>query len=162
MSFGEAVRTCFQKYAKFDGRGRRSEFWWFYLFLTILGIPLGILVSVLFFASFAGAASNAGTGGEIDPNDINWGLMVVGGLVFTAVYLAVLVPTFAAMSRRLHDTGQSAAWLLLSLVGLSIVPIIMCIFEGQPGPNQYGDDPRGGVAPSPGGYAAPPMPPESY
>ncbi len=26
MSFGEAVKTCFKKYANFNGRARRSEF----------------------------------------------------------------------------------------------------------------------------------------
>ena len=29
MSFGEALKTCFKKYANFSGRARRSEFWWF-------------------------------------------------------------------------------------------------------------------------------------
>ena len=31
MGFVEAIKTCFQKYANFKGRARRSEFWWFYL-----------------------------------------------------------------------------------------------------------------------------------
>jgi uncharacterized membrane protein YhaH (DUF805 family) len=28
MSFGEAIRTVFRKYAEFTGRATRSEFWW--------------------------------------------------------------------------------------------------------------------------------------
>ena len=31
MSFGESVKTCFQKYVTFKGRARRSEYWWFWL-----------------------------------------------------------------------------------------------------------------------------------
>lgn len=36
MSFTDAVKTCFQKYAVFDGRARRSEYWYFTLFTTIV------------------------------------------------------------------------------------------------------------------------------
>ena len=31
MGFQEALRTCFSKYAKADGRASRSEFWYFHL-----------------------------------------------------------------------------------------------------------------------------------
>jgi uncharacterized membrane protein YhaH (DUF805 family) len=33
MTFGESIRTCFLKYATFEGRATRSEYWWFELFL---------------------------------------------------------------------------------------------------------------------------------
>jgi uncharacterized membrane protein YhaH (DUF805 family) len=36
MSFGEAIRICLRKYAEFTGRGRRSEFWWFFLFTLLV------------------------------------------------------------------------------------------------------------------------------
>jgi len=32
MNFGEAISSCFKKYATFDGRASRSEFWYFFLF----------------------------------------------------------------------------------------------------------------------------------
>jgi len=32
MSFVDAVKTCFTKYVDFNGRARRSEYWYFYLF----------------------------------------------------------------------------------------------------------------------------------
>ena len=38
MSFGDSITTCFIKYVDFNGRATRSEFWYFYLFLTIIGI----------------------------------------------------------------------------------------------------------------------------
>ena len=50
MSFTEAVRTCISKYATFDGRATRSEFWWFYLFIVIVSaigyIPFLILAAL--------------------------------------------------------------------------------------------------------------------
>ena len=36
MGFGEAIRTCFSKYATFAGRAPRSEYWWFTLFTSIV------------------------------------------------------------------------------------------------------------------------------
>ena len=38
MSFGESVKTCFQKYVTFKGRARRSEYWWFWLLNLIVSI----------------------------------------------------------------------------------------------------------------------------
>ena len=32
MNFQDAVKLCFQKYADFNGRAARPEFWWFFLF----------------------------------------------------------------------------------------------------------------------------------
>ena len=55
MSFGEAVSSVFSHYADFTGRARRSEYWWFYLFMFIVGcvvvwIPvLPILWSIAIF-----------------------------------------------------------------------------------------------------------------
>ncbi|MDC3001432.1 DUF805 domain-containing protein [Actinomycetota bacterium] len=32
MTFGQSISTCFSNFANFQGRARRSEFWWFFLF----------------------------------------------------------------------------------------------------------------------------------
>ena len=42
MSFTEAVKTCFAKYVTFSGRARRSEHWYFFLFITLIQIFLYI------------------------------------------------------------------------------------------------------------------------
>ncbi len=46
--------------------------------------------------------------------------------------LATLVPSLAAATRRLHDTGRSGWWLLISLVPLlgSIVLLVLLAQEG--------------------------------
>jgi uncharacterized membrane protein YhaH (DUF805 family) len=51
MSFGEAIKSCFSKYATFSGRASRAEYWWFFLFTLIVGcIPfLGYVAAVVFF-----------------------------------------------------------------------------------------------------------------
>jgi uncharacterized membrane protein YhaH (DUF805 family) len=32
MEIGQSIETCMTKYADFNGRASRSEFWWFFLF----------------------------------------------------------------------------------------------------------------------------------
>ena len=44
MNFVEAVKTCLSKYATFNGRARRSEFWWFYLLTCIPGFLMSLLM----------------------------------------------------------------------------------------------------------------------
>lgn len=43
MTFHEAIRVCFIKYAEFNGRASRSEFWWFTLFIILVGGALEYL-----------------------------------------------------------------------------------------------------------------------
>ena len=44
LKFPEAIKICFKGYVKFSGRGRRSEFWWFYL--------LCFIINAIFFGIF--------------------------------------------------------------------------------------------------------------
>ncbi|MBQ9148957.1 MAG: DUF805 domain-containing protein [Oscillospiraceae bacterium] len=48
VGFGEAIKLFFQKYAKFEGRASKSEFWWSYLFcLLISWTYIGALVVLI-------------------------------------------------------------------------------------------------------------------
>jgi DNA-binding CsgD family transcriptional regulator len=47
LKFHEAIRTCIVKYAEFDGRASRSEFWWFMLFVLLSASALAYLNEVL-------------------------------------------------------------------------------------------------------------------
>src|SRR5690606_9202120 len=40
MTFPQAIRVCLSKYAEFQGRASRSEFWWFALFVTLVTAAL--------------------------------------------------------------------------------------------------------------------------
>jgi uncharacterized membrane protein YhaH (DUF805 family) len=40
MTFFESIRVCLTKYADFNGRASRSEFWWFALFITLVSAAL--------------------------------------------------------------------------------------------------------------------------
>jgi uncharacterized membrane protein YhaH (DUF805 family) len=101
-----------ERYAQFDGRARRPEYWLFFLAVFIVGLVLNLL----------GRAS---------------GLFVVLGVVWS---LAMLVPHLAVGVRRLHDTGRSGWWLLIGLVPCVgfIVLIVFLATESTPADNQYG------------------------
>ena len=114
-----------ERYAKFDGRAGRAEFWWYALANIVLNIVLGILWTI----GFA----------------IATGLGVVVALLTAAVYLALIVPSIAVAIRRLHDTDKSGWLLLLGLIPFVgfIILLVFYIQEGTAGPNQFG------VAPEP-------------
>lgn len=121
MTFMESIQTVFQKYAVFEGRARRSEFWWFHLAYWIVSMVL----------SGIGRALGSGAGTAVS---------VISGVIA----LACLVPTIAVTTRRLHDTGKSGWWQLLDLTCIGgIVVLIFCIMDSQPGDNQYGSNPKG-------------------
>jgi DNA-binding CsgD family transcriptional regulator len=43
MTFFDSIRICMAKYAEFNGRASRSEFWWFTLFVTLVAAALTYL-----------------------------------------------------------------------------------------------------------------------
>ncbi len=43
MDFQQSIKQCFQKYADFNGRAKRPEYWWFALFCFIVSMALGII-----------------------------------------------------------------------------------------------------------------------
>lgn len=47
MTFYESILVCLTKYAEFNGRASRSEFWWFTLFVLLVASALEYLSEVL-------------------------------------------------------------------------------------------------------------------
>lgn len=47
MNFGQAISTCFAKYATFSGRASRPEFWWFFLFQVLVSIVASMVSDLL-------------------------------------------------------------------------------------------------------------------
>ena len=115
MGFADAVRTALSRYATFDGRATRPEFWWFALFYFLVQLAAGVLDVALF------------------PN-------AIFGVVAPLVSLALLLPTLAVTARRLHDTDLSGWWQLISLVPVLgfIALIVLCVRPGTAGPNRFG------------------------
>ncbi|MDR3202060.1 MAG: DUF805 domain-containing protein [Bifidobacteriaceae bacterium] len=111
-SFLVAIKRFFQKYAVFNGRASRSEFWWVFLALTI--------VQALFQSQNASAYNDL-------LSDPGAGMPSTGGLAAlgSLIGLAVLVPQLAIMWRRLHDTNRSGGWFFLGFTGIGIIVVII-------------------------------------
>jgi uncharacterized membrane protein YhaH (DUF805 family) len=114
-----------KKYAVFDGRARRKEYWMFVLFNVIASIILSILDKILGLDFGSGSSSSSG-----------W--------LSTIYSLAVLLPTIGVAIRRMHDTGRSGWWILINLIPCIgwIWFIVLAAQEGNAGDNQYGPDPK--------------------
>jgi uncharacterized membrane protein YhaH (DUF805 family) len=115
----EALR----KYATFEGRARRKEYWFFTLFNLLA-------VVALTFVDMAIGTFN-------EQAEIG---------LFGGVYLlAVLIPSLAVTVRRLHDTDRSGWWILLNLIPVigSIVLMVFAVLDSQPGGNRFGPNPKG-------------------
>jgi uncharacterized membrane protein YhaH (DUF805 family) len=129
-----------KKYAVFSGRARRTEFWVFVLVNSLIEF----LCVVLGFLPLNFSASDAAMV-----------VTYVFGFIFNIFYIAILVPTLAVATRRLHDTGRSGWWLLIYFVPFgSIVLLVFFCLDSNPGSNQYGPNPKG-IPASPYGYPPP-------
>ncbi|MEI7573291.1 MAG: DUF805 domain-containing protein [Phenylobacterium sp.] len=118
----EAVTAVLRKYADFNGRARRSEYWWFELAYFLSLILLGAIGKIL-----------------TSPNFQNYVL----GTLAAIIILGALVPMLAVEVRRLHDidkSGWNILWFSIPIVGF-IVRIIWLCRRGTVGDNRFGHDP---------------------
>jgi uncharacterized membrane protein YhaH (DUF805 family) len=47
MNFQQSIKLCFSKYADFNGRASRPEYWWFALFIFLASAVLSMVSNVL-------------------------------------------------------------------------------------------------------------------
>lgn len=118
MNFPTAISTCLTKYVTFGGRARRSEYWYFTLFLVIASICLSILDAALF----------------------GWDVWIEP--LSTVFSIATLLPSLAVGARRLHDIGRSAWWLLLILTVVGVILLIIWACQkSEDEENRFGPNP---------------------
>lgn len=118
-----------KKYAEFNGRARRKEYWMFTLFNCIFYFAYCIVAMV----------AVAALGRNTEP--------AIAFAVFIPLWLyglAVFIPSLAVTVRRLHDTGRSGFWFLISLVPFvgGIILLVFVCSDSQPGPNMFGPNPK--------------------
>ena len=105
-----------KKYAVFQGRARRKEYWMFTLVNFIIACVLSLLTRFI-------------------------GIFGILSFVYS---LAILIPSIAVCVRRLHDIGKSGWWFLLILIPLvgSIILLVWYCMDSQEGENAYGPCPK--------------------
>ena len=107
------------QYFDFSGRARRKEYWVFVLFSALISWTLQIL-------------------------DFVFGTYML--TILASIYsLLVFIPGLAVTLRRLHDAGKSGWYfflILIPIIGWIWLLVLLCI-EGEPRPNQWGENPKG-------------------
>ena len=106
-----------KKYAVFNGRARRKEYWIFFLFNLMIVFVLG-LIERLTHEGFQRL-----------------------GVVYS---LLVFLPGLGVAIRRLHDTGRSGWWLFMGLIPLigGIIVLMFMLDDSDPAENKYGPNPK--------------------
>lgn len=113
--------AAFRKYAVFKGRSTRSEYWYFTLFNILAVGVFGLIDQLMGTFNF----------------DAGYGPL-------SAIYtLAMILPSLGVSIRRLHDTGRSGWWFMIT-----IIPVIgllvfwyFALLDSDPNPNEYGESP---------------------
>ena len=81
-----------RKYAVFEGRASRPEYWYFVLFNFLISLGLGFMDGILGFTEFQPLS--------------------------TVYSLGVLIPSIAVAIRRMHDVGKSGWFILIPIYNL--------------------------------------------
>lgn len=103
-----------KKYTDFSGRATRTQYWMFVLFYLIFYIVLA---------------------------SIDW---LLGTLIFALILtFALAIPSMSLAARRLHDTGRSGWWQLISLIPLiGIIVLLVFLVQDSHEENEYGPNPK--------------------
>lgn len=106
------------RYAQFNGRANKTEFWQFVLVYILISIGLTLLMSIF---------ARVGI------------LRMLFWLINLIVMLALIIPSIAVSVRRMHDIGKDGVWVLINLIPLIgfIWFIVLAIQDSEPGPNRF-------------------------
>ena len=157
LTFMEAVKKVYLKnYCNFSGRASRSEFWWAFLAQYALSMIFSCFLYILMIIVMV----VTDTVSDSDPLAMVGAMMIVfiPMLIFA---LALFLPMLGVTVRRLHDTGRSGWYYLISLI--PIVGFILYYWLALPSDmceNEYGPVPN--VEPQPWDNFTTPMPPTQF
>ena len=126
---------CIKNYTIFKGRSSREEFWNFMLFWVIFYVLVVSIDKML-------------GGNYINFKDLPFSNYIPLAKLFDEVGLLTLMyrpltllPSLAAISRRLHDINRSGWWCLMCVTPLVIILIVFLCKKGDEDENQFGQKP---------------------
>ena len=148
----EAVSSVFRNYINFQGRARRSEFWWFALFSFFSQIVLNWIPFIGWLYALALLLpSLAVTARRLHDSDRTaWWMLLylvpIVGLMFLVIFFFATIGASALDPWSVNEVRWGILglffliWFLASIVSW-IALLIFCILPGTAGPNRYGADP---------------------
>ena len=160
MDFVSAIKACFSKYADFNGRARRSEFWFWYLFTVIVNlftswIPFASLITLaLLIPTLAVSVRrlhDIGRSGwwlllSVIPSIICFIILIalLGSAIFTIIAAGDYDPEL--LSNNLAANIGLCVTYILALIATFVCNIILIVWwakDSIPGANEYGENPKG-------------------
>ena len=119
---GNYKNVLTNKYAQFNGRAGRPEFWLFALVNFVITMVLYILTIV---AAAAGSST----------------LALVTYILLLVYALATCIPSIAVGVRRLHDIGKEGVWFCVNFIPFvgGIWYLYLCAQEGERTENRFGE-----------------------
>ena len=120
MNIKESFISVFTNWSNFSGRACRSEYWYFYLSVTLIAFFLTLLE----------------TAAGIFSEEFGYG-------PFSALFqIIVIIPSISVTSRRLQDRGISGWWQLsyITIIGIFVI-LILLMLPAKEDENKWGRNP---------------------
>jgi len=114
--FVAAIKKGFKGYVVWNARSTRSEYWWWTLFVFIVGIIAAVIEGAIFRPEVFGL-----------------------GPLSTIANIALFLPGLSVLVRRLHDTDRSGWWVwifFIPIVGF-IVLLVFVLLPSKMGPTRW-------------------------
>ena len=142
-----AYILMFKNYANFSGRSRRSEYWLAavanYLLVLITSIIFGAMIISEFEEMVRLLDYKSAFNIPIKFSD--FGSLGIYAVIMIIYAVIIFIPALSLQVRRLHDTGKSGWFLLISFVPMigGILLFVFMVLDSTPGANKYGPNPKG-------------------
>ena len=146
-----AIKNCLSNYVTFEGRARRSEYWWFVLpnyiidFIFFLLLILYASGAILSYYDYGSSYYPSG----YYPSSYYTGYINSGAIIALSVLIVLfscgfMLPLLAATVRRLHDIGKRGEYIFITFVPLygPITLLVLLCRDSQPETNKFGPSPK--------------------
>lgn len=122
MTFAQAVQSGLRNFVNFTGRATRREYWYFQLFVVLVGLVASVLDGVMF---------------PISP-DAPIQDQLLGAPISLVTSILLFLPQLSMLARRFRDAGFSAKWLFLYFAATAFMGLVfaatLAVYEsGQTG-----------------------------
>lgn len=133
IGFLDAVARFWKKYARFDGRASRSEYWFWVLANAVVTVVLygGFFVLLFATAPTTTVVDDSGYSTQVSGAPSPVAAVLLG--LFGLWWLATIVPNLALVWRRMHDANLPGALSLVGLIAWPVMVVFACLTPNPAG-----------------------------
>lgn len=147
LSFSEAINKAASKIFQFEGRSRRSEYWWTMMIIYLVSIILtpfaGLVLSILTIPLTFRRLHDTGRSGWW------WGGCAILQGIFIVLFVYDIITVYLNAD-NMYGYESGIIWTFLLkyslfslLIGIyKVVLIVFCCIDSEPYENNYGESPK--------------------